>query len=86
MIGLERSEGALEKRVVDDVAFAVFSAHDPIAAFNMAETEVCGDGLIFLALRGVDKQGAAGAKSTHDSSAGEQGRQFSFHFRGRKEG
>src|SRR5271170_5198685 len=69
-IGLERSEGALEKGIVGDVAFAVFSANDPVAALDVAEAEVGGDGLIFLALRGVDEQWPACTKSTHDSSAG----------------
>src|SRR5271165_4575504 len=69
-ISLERGEGALEKGVVDDVALAVFSANDPVAALDVAEAEVGGDGLIFLALRGVDEQWPACTKSTHDSSAG----------------
>jgi len=69
-IGLERCEGALEKGVVDDVALAVFSANDPVAALDVAEAEVGGDGLIFIALRGVDEQWPACSKCTHESSAG----------------
>jgi hypothetical protein len=64
----------LEEGVVNDVAFTVFSANDPIAALDVAEAKVSGNGLVFLALRSVNKQGAAGAKCTHHSSAGELGR------------
>src|SRR5271170_6625676 len=66
-IGLEWRKRALEKSVIDDVAFAVLSADDPIAALDVAEAEIGGNRLIFLALCGIDKQGAACAKSTHDS-------------------
>ena len=84
-IRLEGSESALEEGVVYDVAFAVFSADDPVSALDVAEAEVGGDGLVLLALRGVDEQGAAGAKCTHDSSAGVRGRHGLFHSGGRKE-
>jgi hypothetical protein len=40
---LEGGEGALEERVVEDVAFAVLSADDPVTAFYVDETKIGGD-------------------------------------------
>ena len=61
-IRLKRSEGALEEGIVNDVAFAVLSTDDPVSALDVAKAEVGSDGLVFLALSRVYKQGAAGAK------------------------
>jgi hypothetical protein len=61
-IRLEGSEGALEEGVVNHVAFAVLSADNPVSALDVADAKVGSDGLVFLALCGVDEQRAAGAK------------------------
>ncbi len=53
-IALDRREGALEKCVVDDVAFAILAFDDPLALLDMAKAGICGDGAGVLALFGVD--------------------------------
>ena len=53
-VGLERREGALKKGIVHDVAFPVFTLHDPVAAPYVAKSEIGGDGLFFRALRCID--------------------------------
>jgi hypothetical protein len=69
-MNLNRCEGALEEGIVDDVTFTVFPADDPVSALDVAKAEIGADGLVLVALRGIDEQGTAGAKCTHDSSAG----------------
>jgi hypothetical protein len=69
-IGLDWSESALKKCVIDHIAFPVFATNDPIAALYIAEAKISGDSLGFRTLSGVDKQRSSGSKCAHDSSAG----------------
>jgi hypothetical protein len=64
-IFLDGSEGALEKGVVDDIGFTVFAANDPVAALDVGEAEVGGNGGGLGGLGGVDQQGPAGTKCAH---------------------
>jgi hypothetical protein len=57
----------LEKRVVDDVALAVFAADDPLAALHVDEAKIGGNGGRFSGLGGIDKKRTAGTKGAHDS-------------------
>jgi hypothetical protein len=60
----------LEKRIGYNVAFAIFTTDNPVAALHIAGTQVSGDSLCFCALLGVYQQWPASSKSAHDSSAG----------------
>jgi hypothetical protein len=62
-----RSEGALEEGVVDDVALAVFAFDDPVAGVGFALAGVGEDEGGTLALRGVHEKRSAGAKRVHQA-------------------
>lgn len=47
-------EGALEKLILQDVAFAIFSADDPFTALHVDEPQIGGDCFCFYALPGID--------------------------------
>jgi hypothetical protein len=49
-----RGEGALERLVVQDVAFTIFSADDPVTALHVDEPEIGGDCFCLYALPGFD--------------------------------
>src|ERR1700730_559018 len=69
-IGLQRSEGSLEKRIVDHVGFAVLALHNPVAFRHVAETYVGSNGFGLFALRGVNDQRSKCTECTHGSSIG----------------
>jgi hypothetical protein len=58
----DRSEGALEEGVVDDVALVVFTFDDPVAGIGLALSGVGEDGSRLGALRGVNEKRSASAK------------------------
>jgi hypothetical protein len=66
----DRSKGALEEGVVDDVAFVIFSFDDPVAGIGFALSGVCEDEGGVEALGGLDEKGSAGAKRAHEIFSG----------------
>src|ERR1700722_2871527 len=69
-VGLQRSEGSLEKCIVDHVCFAVLALHNPVAFRHVAETSVGSNGLGLFALRGINDQRSKCTECTHGSSIG----------------
>jgi hypothetical protein len=47
-------EGALEEFIVQNIAFAIFSADDPVTAFHIDEPEIGDDCFCLYALPGID--------------------------------
>ena len=64
----DRSEGALEEGVIDDVALVIFALDDPVAGKDFALTGVGEDEGGICALFSVYQKGSAGPKAVQSSS------------------
>ena len=64
----DRSEGALEESVIDDVAFAIFAFDDPVARKDFALSGVGEDEGGICALSCVYQKRSAGAEGVQSSS------------------